>query len=142
MAVRTTIPNFEFSGFYYFDILRDVLRYLRINVPEITDESDEEREVEHGADVPEPDVQVAVFADKHMQVGVAFSRVMQGFARATSEVRLMRMVGGLAVRHIPLVERIPHAGDRQDGQHENRHPLHVATEVLEKAAHRHAPAGV
>lgn len=42
MAVRTTIPNFEFSGFYYFDILRDVLRYLRINVPEITDESDEE----------------------------------------------------------------------------------------------------
>jgi len=42
MAVRTTIPNFEFSGFYYFDILRDTLRYLRINVPEITDESDEE----------------------------------------------------------------------------------------------------
>lgn len=42
MAVKTTIPNFEFSGFYYFDILRDVLRYLRINVPEITDESDEE----------------------------------------------------------------------------------------------------
>lgn len=42
MAVRTTVPNFEFSGFYYFESLRDILRYLRINVPEITDESDEE----------------------------------------------------------------------------------------------------
>jgi len=42
MATTQTIPNFEFSGFYYFDILRDILRYLRINVPEITDESDEE----------------------------------------------------------------------------------------------------
>lgn len=42
MAQRQLIPNFEFSGFYYFEILRDTLRYLRINVPEITDESDEE----------------------------------------------------------------------------------------------------
>lgn len=42
MATRTSVPNFEFSGFYYFEILRDILRYLRINVPEITDESDEE----------------------------------------------------------------------------------------------------
>lgn len=42
MAIKTQIPAFEFSGFYYFDILRDILRYLRINVPEITDESDEE----------------------------------------------------------------------------------------------------
>lgn len=36
------IPNFEFSGFYYFDIVRDLRRYMRIKVPEITDESDEE----------------------------------------------------------------------------------------------------
>ena len=42
MATKTNVPQFEFSGFYYFEILRDILRYLRINVPEITDESDEE----------------------------------------------------------------------------------------------------
>lgn len=37
-----TVPNFEFSGFYFFDIVRDLRRYMRVNVPEITDESDEE----------------------------------------------------------------------------------------------------
>ena len=42
MATNTQIPQFSFSGFYYHEILRDILRYLRINVPEITDESDEE----------------------------------------------------------------------------------------------------
>lgn len=42
MAEEQTVPSFEFSGFYYFEILRDILRYLRLNVPEITDESDEE----------------------------------------------------------------------------------------------------
>ena len=42
MATQQTVPSFEFSGFYYFEILRDILRYLRLNVPEITDESDEE----------------------------------------------------------------------------------------------------
>ena len=42
MAVQQTIPNFEFSGFYYFEILADILRFLRVTVPEITDESEEE----------------------------------------------------------------------------------------------------
>lgn len=37
-----TIPDFDFSGFYYPDILRSLLQYNRANVPEITDESDEE----------------------------------------------------------------------------------------------------
>lgn len=39
---QQNIPNFQFSGFYYFDILRDITRFLRINVPEITSEDDEE----------------------------------------------------------------------------------------------------
>ena len=36
------IPSFDFSGFYYPEILRSLIQYQRINVPEITDESDEE----------------------------------------------------------------------------------------------------
>lgn len=36
------IPDFDFSGFYYPDILRSLIQYQRVNVPEITDESDEE----------------------------------------------------------------------------------------------------
>jgi hypothetical protein len=37
-----TIPSFAFGGFYYFDILRNLIQYQRQNVPEITDESEEE----------------------------------------------------------------------------------------------------
>lgn len=36
------IPDFDFSGFYYPDILRSLIQFQRVNVPEITDESDEE----------------------------------------------------------------------------------------------------
>lgn len=36
------IPDFDFSSFYYPDILRSLIQYQRANVPEITDESDEE----------------------------------------------------------------------------------------------------
>jgi hypothetical protein len=42
MSVTIQIPDFEFSGFYYAEILEDVIQYLRVNVPEITDESPEE----------------------------------------------------------------------------------------------------
>jgi len=37
-----TIPDFDFSGQYYPEILRALIQYQRLNVPEITDESDEE----------------------------------------------------------------------------------------------------
>lgn len=36
------IPNFDHSGFYYPEILRSLIQFQRVNVPEITDESDEE----------------------------------------------------------------------------------------------------
>jgi len=36
------IADFDFSGFYYPDILRSLIQFQRVNVPEITDESDEE----------------------------------------------------------------------------------------------------
>lgn len=36
------IPDFDFSGFYYPEILRALIQYQRLNVPEITDEADEE----------------------------------------------------------------------------------------------------
>lgn len=42
MAVTIEIPDFEFSGFYYAEILQDLIQYNRVNVPEITDESPEE----------------------------------------------------------------------------------------------------
>lgn len=42
MAEISSIPDFTFSGFYYFDILNDLTVYFRRNVPEITDEGDEE----------------------------------------------------------------------------------------------------
>ena len=43
MAARTIeIPDFDFSTFYYPDILRALIQFQRANVPEITDESDEE----------------------------------------------------------------------------------------------------
>lgn len=43
MATKTiTIPDFDFSNFYYPEILTALNQYQRINVPEITDEADEE----------------------------------------------------------------------------------------------------
>lgn len=42
MADLVTIPDFDFSGTYYPEILRALIQLQRINVPEITDESDEE----------------------------------------------------------------------------------------------------
>jgi len=36
------IPDFDFSGFYYPDIIRSLTQFRRANVPEITDEGDEE----------------------------------------------------------------------------------------------------
>lgn len=36
------IPDFDFSAVYYPDIIRSLLQFKRTNVPEITDESDEE----------------------------------------------------------------------------------------------------
>lgn len=36
------IPDFDFSGFYYPDIIRALIQFQRTNVPEITDEGDEE----------------------------------------------------------------------------------------------------
>lgn len=41
-ARTITIPSFDFSNFYYPDLLRALIQYKRLNVPEITDESDEE----------------------------------------------------------------------------------------------------
>ncbi len=41
-AQLSRIPDFRFSDFYYFDILKNLLQWVRTNVPEITDESDEE----------------------------------------------------------------------------------------------------
>jgi len=38
----TEVPSFEFSAFYYPQLLEALLVYKRINVPELTDESDEE----------------------------------------------------------------------------------------------------
>lgn len=40
MATTVTIPDFDFSGFYYSQILDNLRRYARQNVPELTDESD------------------------------------------------------------------------------------------------------
>lgn len=42
MADLIEIPDFDFSNFYYPDILKALISFARINVPEITDESDEE----------------------------------------------------------------------------------------------------
>lgn len=38
----TNVPSFEFSAFYYPELLEALLVYKRINVPELTDESPEE----------------------------------------------------------------------------------------------------
>ena len=34
-----TIPDFDFSGFYYPQLLEALMRYKRLNVPELTEES-------------------------------------------------------------------------------------------------------
>lgn len=39
MANTITIPDFDFSGFYYGEILDRLIQYKRVNVPELTDES-------------------------------------------------------------------------------------------------------
>lgn len=41
-AVTIVIPSFDFSGFYFPDLLINLRQFTRVNVPEITDESDEE----------------------------------------------------------------------------------------------------
>ena len=41
-ARTVTIPSFDFSGNYYPELLRALIQYQRLYVPEITDESDEE----------------------------------------------------------------------------------------------------
>ena len=38
-GVDITIPDFDFSGFYYPEILEALIQFKRINVPELTDES-------------------------------------------------------------------------------------------------------
>ncbi len=40
------VPSFEFSAFYYPQLLEALLVYKRINVPELTDESDEEPSIQ------------------------------------------------------------------------------------------------
>jgi len=40
MATEITIPDFDFSGFYYPEILEALIQYKRQNVPELTDESE------------------------------------------------------------------------------------------------------
>lgn len=40
------VPSFEFSAFYYPQLLEALMVYKRINVPELTDESDEEPSVQ------------------------------------------------------------------------------------------------
>jgi hypothetical protein len=39
MATQITIPNFDFSGFYYPQLLERLIQFKRQNVPELTDES-------------------------------------------------------------------------------------------------------
>jgi len=40
MATEITTPDFDFSGFYYAEILEALIQYKRQNVPELTDESE------------------------------------------------------------------------------------------------------
>lgn len=40
MATIVTIPDFDFSGFYYPQLLEALIQYKRRNVPELTDESE------------------------------------------------------------------------------------------------------
>jgi hypothetical protein len=41
-STTITIPDFDFTGFYYPQVLEALIRYKRINVPELTDESEYE----------------------------------------------------------------------------------------------------
>lgn len=41
MASIKEIPNFEFSGFYFFEIEADIRRFWRLMIPELTEEADE-----------------------------------------------------------------------------------------------------
>ena len=38
-GVNIEIPDFDFSGFYYPEILEALIQFKRTNVPELTDES-------------------------------------------------------------------------------------------------------
>lgn len=38
MPSTVTVPDFRHSGFYYHEILEDLIQYTRINLPELTDE--------------------------------------------------------------------------------------------------------
>jgi len=40
MATTITIPDFDWSSFYYADILEALIQYKRVNCPELTDESE------------------------------------------------------------------------------------------------------
>lgn len=42
MTATIDTPDFEFSGFYYPELIQDLIQWLRQNVPEVTDESPEE----------------------------------------------------------------------------------------------------
>lgn len=42
MTTEISVPSFNFSAFYYPDILEALIEYKRLNVPELTDESAEE----------------------------------------------------------------------------------------------------
>ena len=41
MATIKEVPNFEFSGFYFFEIEADIRRFWRTTIPELTEEADE-----------------------------------------------------------------------------------------------------
>lgn len=42
MSTKIIVPDFNYTGMYYPEILEDLIKYMRVNCPEITDESDEE----------------------------------------------------------------------------------------------------
>lgn len=46
MPTEITIPNFDFSGFYYAEILERLIQYKRANLPELTDESEFEPSIQ------------------------------------------------------------------------------------------------
>ena len=46
MSTEITIPNFDFSGFYYPEILERLIQYKRENLPELTDESEFEASIQ------------------------------------------------------------------------------------------------
>lgn len=46
MSTTLNIPNFDFSAFYYGEILDALIEYKRINVPELTDESEYEPSIQ------------------------------------------------------------------------------------------------